>query len=236
MMSALGTGIGSVIAPILRRRTREEWILAGALVVPSIPLVLAAHSFGRPALVIAAAAIAAASATGRLAFDSLLQRDGPDAARGRVRAVRDALPARVGPRRCPRGHLSQRRPVGHLPGRARAVVRRALVRRRGSGVPGRGRRAPADADPSHAERSAGGIRENGSRPRAVRVERAHAARRPTDHRRRAADDARGRPARLRRPAAHARAVRQLGDRRARPHAVRVRRRHDGRVHARTRSS
>jgi hypothetical protein len=84
MMSALGTGIGSVIAPILRRRTREEWILAGALVAPSIPLVFAARSYGRPALVIAAATIAAASATGRLAFDSLLQRDGPEQARGRA--------------------------------------------------------------------------------------------------------------------------------------------------------
>jgi hypothetical protein len=84
MMSALGTGIGSVLAPLLRRRAREEWILAGALVAPSIPLVFAARSYGRPALVIAAIVIAAAAATGRLAFDSLLQRDGPEAARGRA--------------------------------------------------------------------------------------------------------------------------------------------------------
>jgi MFS family permease len=84
MMSALGTGIGSVIAPILRKRTREEWILAGAIVVPSVPLVFAARSYGRPALVVAAAAIAAAAATGKLAFDSLLQRDGPEQARGRA--------------------------------------------------------------------------------------------------------------------------------------------------------
>jgi hypothetical protein len=84
MMSAAGTGVGSVIAPFLKRRTREEWMLAGALVVPSVPLVLAAHSFGRPALVFAAAAIAASASVGRLAFDSLLQRDGPDAARGRA--------------------------------------------------------------------------------------------------------------------------------------------------------
>jgi MFS family permease len=84
MMSALGTGIGSVLAPILRRRTREEWILAGALVAPGIPLVFAARSYGRPALVLAAVAIAASAATARLAFDSLLQRDGPEQARGRA--------------------------------------------------------------------------------------------------------------------------------------------------------
>ena len=84
MMSAVGTGSGPSLAPFLRRRTREEWILAGALVVPSIPLVFAARAYGRVALVVAATAIAAASACGRLAFDSLLQRDGADAARGRA--------------------------------------------------------------------------------------------------------------------------------------------------------
>ena len=84
MLSAVGTGIGTVLAPLLRRRVREEWILAGALVVPSVPLVFAARSYGRFALVMAATAIAAASACGRLAFDSLLQRDGADVARGRA--------------------------------------------------------------------------------------------------------------------------------------------------------
>jgi MFS family permease len=84
MMSMVGTAIGTVLAPLLRRRTREEWILAGSLVVPGIPLVFAARAYGRAALVVAAMAVAAASAAGRLAFDSLLQRDGADAARGRT--------------------------------------------------------------------------------------------------------------------------------------------------------
>jgi hypothetical protein len=84
LMSAVGTGIGTVVAPALRRRVREEWILAGSLVVPSVPLVFAARSYGRGALIAAATAVAAASACGRLAFDSLLQRDSADAARGRA--------------------------------------------------------------------------------------------------------------------------------------------------------
>jgi MFS family permease len=84
LLSAIGTGIGTVVAPILRRRTREEWILAGSLVIPSVPLVFAARSYGRGALIVAATAIAAASSCGRLAFDSLLQRDGADVARGRA--------------------------------------------------------------------------------------------------------------------------------------------------------
>jgi hypothetical protein len=84
LMSAVGTGVGTVLAPLLRKRVREEWILAGSLVVPSVPLVFAARSYGRGALILAATAIAAASSCGRLAFDSLLQRDGADVARGRA--------------------------------------------------------------------------------------------------------------------------------------------------------
>jgi MFS family permease len=84
MLSMAGTGIGTVLAPVLRRRIREEWILAGSLVIPSLPLIFAARSFGRTALIVAAISIAAASSCGRLAFDSLVQRDGADAARGRA--------------------------------------------------------------------------------------------------------------------------------------------------------
>ena len=82
--SALGNATGSVIAPFLRRKVREEWILAGSLVAPAIPLFFAARSYGRLSIVFAGFAIAAAAALARLAFDSLLQRDGADAARGRA--------------------------------------------------------------------------------------------------------------------------------------------------------
>ena len=47
--SALGNGLGTLIAPVLRRRVREESILAGSLLAPAIPLVFAARSYGRPA-------------------------------------------------------------------------------------------------------------------------------------------------------------------------------------------
>jgi hypothetical protein len=63
---------------------REEWILGGALLGPSIPLFIAARQYGRTALLVAALAIATAASAGRLAFDSLVQRDGADAARGRA--------------------------------------------------------------------------------------------------------------------------------------------------------
>ena len=82
--SAIGNGVGTVIAPFVRRRVREEWMLAGALLFPALPLVFAARNYGRVSLVIAAATVAAATACGRVAFDSLLQRDGAESVRGRA--------------------------------------------------------------------------------------------------------------------------------------------------------
>jgi MFS family permease len=82
--SALGNGLGTVISPFLRKRVREEWMLAGALLFPALPLVLAARDYGRVSLVVAAATVAAATACGRVAFDSLLQRDGAESVRGRA--------------------------------------------------------------------------------------------------------------------------------------------------------
>lgn len=84
IFSAVGTGIGTIIAPLLRKKIREEWILAGALLVPPLPLIYAARAYGRPSFVGAALAVATSAACGRVAFDSLLQRDGADAARGRA--------------------------------------------------------------------------------------------------------------------------------------------------------
>jgi len=82
--SALGNGLGVLLAPLLRRKIQEERILAGALLIPGAVLIFAARAYGRPALTIAAASIAAGASCGRLAFDSLLQRDAHEAARGRA--------------------------------------------------------------------------------------------------------------------------------------------------------
>jgi hypothetical protein len=82
--SAIGGGIGMLIAPLLRKRVREEWMLAGSLLVPALPLVFAAREYGRVSLVFAAATVAGATACGRVAFDSLLQRDGAESVRGRA--------------------------------------------------------------------------------------------------------------------------------------------------------
>ncbi len=82
--SAIGNGLGTVIAAPLRRRVREEWILVGSITVPAVLLVFAARLYGLPALALAAAMVAGSAACGRLAFDSILQRDAHDAVRGRA--------------------------------------------------------------------------------------------------------------------------------------------------------
>jgi len=82
--SALGNGLGTALAPILRRRVREEWILVGVISAPALLLLFAARAYSIPALCVAAFIVAASAACGRLAFDSLVQRDASDAARGRA--------------------------------------------------------------------------------------------------------------------------------------------------------
>jgi hypothetical protein len=75
---------GVLIAPALRRSVREEVILASSLVLPATFTLLGAFVAGSTGFVLAALAIGIGAAAGRLGFDSLLQRDGPDAVRGRA--------------------------------------------------------------------------------------------------------------------------------------------------------
>lgn len=82
--SAGGGFLGVVLAPLLRRRVREETILAGSILLPAVVALFAARSGNRLMLAVAAAALALGAGAGKLAFDSLVQRDGPDEVRGRA--------------------------------------------------------------------------------------------------------------------------------------------------------
>jgi MFS family permease len=81
---AFGGFVGAVVAPRLRRVMREETILVGSLLVPAVVTLFGARSFGDAAIAVVASAVAVGAAAGRLAFDSLVQRDAPEAARGRT--------------------------------------------------------------------------------------------------------------------------------------------------------
>jgi hypothetical protein len=81
--AGVGGFIGNLVAPQLRKITREEVILAGSLIVPALVCLFAARSGSITMTTLAATLVAAGAASGRVAFDSLLQRDAPDAVRGR---------------------------------------------------------------------------------------------------------------------------------------------------------
>jgi len=80
----LGSFSGNIAAPFLRERVREETILAAALTTTAVLVLLGALMGGTIGGVVAGLGVAAGAAGGRLGFDSLLQRDGPDAVRGRA--------------------------------------------------------------------------------------------------------------------------------------------------------
>ena len=82
--SMVGSFIGAAMAPWLRRATAEERILAGALVAVAVVGGLAARAGGRVSFALLAAVVGAAASAGKLAFDSIVQRDAPDAVRGRT--------------------------------------------------------------------------------------------------------------------------------------------------------
>ena len=81
-VSAIGSLIGNAAAPMLRSKLREEFMLMLAL-GSVVGASLAALSFGGLAgAAVLTAVVGAGGAVGRLAFDSIVQRDGHEADRG----------------------------------------------------------------------------------------------------------------------------------------------------------
>jgi hypothetical protein len=82
-LSAAGGVIGAGIAPALRRATTEERMLMLVLGLMVATGLGTAYVGGVMAAAAMGAALAVAATVGKLAFDSLVQRDAPDANRGR---------------------------------------------------------------------------------------------------------------------------------------------------------
>lgn len=78
------TMTGNALGPRVRRRFSEESMLIGALGVVVLIGTLTAALGGRPTGVLLAGAVNFAAAISRLAFESIVQRDAPDANRGRA--------------------------------------------------------------------------------------------------------------------------------------------------------
>ena len=82
--SLSGTFLGNLVAPRLRRLVPEERMLMGALLVVAFVGLVAARLGTRPAVAVLAGTLGVAAAAAKVAFDSIVQRDAPDAARGRT--------------------------------------------------------------------------------------------------------------------------------------------------------
>lgn len=83
-LSALGTMAGNALAPKVRRRLTEERILAGALVLAAVAGFGAAGAGGVISGIALAVTVNFAASLGRLAFESIVQREAPQANRGRA--------------------------------------------------------------------------------------------------------------------------------------------------------
>jgi hypothetical protein len=82
-VTGVGALLGSVLAPALRRSMSEERMLLTVLgLMVAVGLVTARYG-GLAGSAVMAATVAVVSTGGKLAFDSLVQRDAPDANRGR---------------------------------------------------------------------------------------------------------------------------------------------------------
>ena len=83
IIAGLGGLVGSRLAPALRTRWLEERILQGVLVTTMAAATFAAWTGGLRGTLVLTLAIGTGAAAGKLAFDSLVQRDAPDANWGR---------------------------------------------------------------------------------------------------------------------------------------------------------
>ncbi|HET6794396.1 MAG TPA: MFS transporter [Acidimicrobiales bacterium] len=82
--SILGSFVATVVSPLLRRFLREEAMLLVSLAALGAAGALAFELGGRQGDLVMATAVGLAAGTGKLAFDSMVQRDVPEDRRGRA--------------------------------------------------------------------------------------------------------------------------------------------------------
>ncbi|MDP8936878.1 MAG: hypothetical protein M3O23_03980 [Actinomycetota bacterium] len=84
-VSMASSFLAAAVAPFLRRHVAEERILQGGLALVAVVGVVAGRmDAGLASTSVLAAAVGLAAGAGKLAFDSIVQRDAPDAVRGRT--------------------------------------------------------------------------------------------------------------------------------------------------------
>lgn len=81
--SAVGSLVGAGVAPLLRKAVREERILLGCLAATAVAALGVLQLGGRSSAAVLAAVVGMSASAGKLSFDSIVQRDAPDANQGR---------------------------------------------------------------------------------------------------------------------------------------------------------
>jgi MFS family permease len=82
--SLAGTLVGALVAPRVRRIVTEERMLTVSLVCVAVAAAIGARFGNRAAASALAGVVGLAASAAKLAFDSIVQRDAPDAAQGRA--------------------------------------------------------------------------------------------------------------------------------------------------------
>ncbi|HEY5154739.1 MAG TPA: hypothetical protein VIJ47_08400, partial [Acidimicrobiales bacterium] len=83
-MAQAGVLVGAALAPRLRQATDESRIMAGSLVVTAVSALICGYIGGLAAAGLMSFVLGVTSGTSKQAFDALVQRDAPDANRGRL--------------------------------------------------------------------------------------------------------------------------------------------------------
>ena len=90
-MAGIGSFAGAVIVPRLRRGGSEEWVIAASLLLGAGASLIAQSNFGLDLAAVLAGAVGVVSSGTRLGFEALVQREAPEAARGRTFARFETL-------------------------------------------------------------------------------------------------------------------------------------------------
>ena len=82
-LTGIGGLLGAAIAPVIRRKVDEEYLLLGAVATAGLGGLCGLLLVGLPGQAMLALLVAVAASSGKQAFDAVVQRDAPDANRGR---------------------------------------------------------------------------------------------------------------------------------------------------------
>jgi hypothetical protein len=80
----VGSFVGNVVAPLLRRRYREVRLVAGSLGALAVAAAFGALGPSRPLVLVVAVVLGGAASVARQGFDALVQSQAPEASRGRT--------------------------------------------------------------------------------------------------------------------------------------------------------